>query len=224
MHCCLDMKGILDLVNRQLHNYWDISLSKENYNSLEIALLRLEKSYARVKSKYFENESGVVFKIEHTVQYAIFLYLFSNQLYRDGHEKEAGFVYYLNKIMHSVDWFYAIELPEHFCAEHPLGCVLGRASYGDYFFVYQGVTVGGAFNQIGEICYPKLGNYVIMYSDSKVIGDSKIGNNVVIAANAYIQNTDIPDNSLVFGQSPNLVIKTGYNERIKGLVEHTWKV
>lgn len=143
MRCYLDMKGILDLVNRQLHNYWDISLSQVSYKSLEIALLRLERNYARVKSKYFQNEIEVVFKIEHTVQYAIFLYLFSNQLYKDGYEKEAGFVYYLNKIMHSVDWFYAIELPEHFCAEHPLGCVLGRASYGDYLFVYQGVTVGG---------------------------------------------------------------------------------
>ena len=45
--------------------------------------------------------------------------------------------------MNSVDLFYAIELPQKFGAEHPLGSVMGRAKYGDGFFFYQGCTVGG---------------------------------------------------------------------------------
>ena len=52
----------------------------------------------------------------------------------------ASYAYYLNKIMNSVDWFYAIELPDVFCAEHPVGSVLGRAKWnGNRFFVYQRV-------------------------------------------------------------------------------------
>lgn len=35
--------------------------------------------------------------------------------------------------MHSVDWLHSIELPIHFGAEHPVGSVLGKATYGDCF-------------------------------------------------------------------------------------------
>jgi len=47
-----------------------------------------------------------------------------------------------------------------------------------------------------------------MYSGSKIIGKSVIGNNVTIAANTYIKDAEIPNGAMVFGQSPNLVIKT----------------
>jgi len=47
-----------------------------------------------------------------------------------------------------------------------------------------------------------------------VLGDSHIGNNVVISAETYIINENIPDNSIVFGKSPNLIIKTKSEEEI----------
>ncbi len=49
-----------------------------------------------------------------------------------------------------------------------------------------------------------------MFSNSKVLGESVIGNNVIIAANAYVINQNIPDNSIVFGQSPHNIIKENY--------------
>ena len=131
-------------------------------------------------------------------------------------------VYYLNKIMHGVDWYHQIELPVHFLAKHPMGSVLGRAKYGDYFFVYQGTTVDGN-RKNGKLYYPQIGNNVIMYANSSVIGDSIIGNNVVISAEATIMNEIIPDNSLVFGKSPNLIIKTKDVDHIKSMTSHIWK-
>lgn len=35
-----------------------------------------------------------------------------------------------------------------------------------------------------------------------------IGDNVTLGAGALVKDTDIPSNSIVFGQSPNLIIKT----------------
>ena len=52
-------------------------------------------------------------------------------------------LYFLNKQMNGLDMFYAIELPKHFGAEHPVGSVMGRAKYSNGFFFYQGCTVGG---------------------------------------------------------------------------------
>lgn len=83
-----------------------------------------------------------------------------------------------------------------------MGTVLGRARYGNYFHFGQGCTVG---NNKG--IYPRFGNSVFMLSDSKVLGDCDIGNYVIASASEYIKDTDIPSGNIVFGQSPNLVIK-----------------
>lgn len=222
MWCSLDTNGIYKRIIRQLSNYWDFQFPKNVlYASIETALQRLEKNFAGINNKYYRKDNEIVFRMEHTVQYSIFLYFLSNQLYKDGVEEAAAYIYYLNKIMHSVDWFYAIELPENFYAEHPMGCVLGRAQFGNYFFVHQGVTVGEQYR--GGVFYrPKIKDYVVMYPDSKVIGDCIIGNKVLISANTYIKDTNIPDNSIVFGQSPNLIIKKNQMDRINEILDSIW--
>ncbi len=67
---------------------------------------------------------------------------------------------------------------------------------------YQNCTVGG-----NKGFYPTLGKNFRMMSGSKILGESNVGDNVTLAANTYVKDTDIPDNSLVFGNSPNLIIK-----------------
>jgi serine O-acetyltransferase len=104
--------------------------------------------------------------------------------------------------LNSCDIYYEVELPEVFYLEHPLSTILGRAKYGDNFFAMQGCTVGG-----NKGFYPTIGNNVKMYSNSKILGNSKIGNNVLIAANTYVKDFDIPDDTMVFGQFPNIIIK-----------------
>ena len=54
--------------------------------------------------------------------------------------------------------------------------------------------------------FPRFGESVFMLSNSKVLGNCKIGSDVIISANTYVKDADIPSGSIVFGQSPNLVI------------------
>ncbi|MDC2625262.1 serine O-acetyltransferase [Bacteroides ovatus] len=110
--------------------------------------------------------------------------------------------------MHSIDIYHAVNLPDVFFLEHPVGSVFGRAEYGTNFFAMQNCTVGGNRDRkTGELFYPVIGDNVKMYSGSKIIGKSKIGNNVTLAANTYVKDIEIPDGATVFGQSPNLVVK-----------------
>ncbi len=137
----------------------------------------------------------------------IFLYYLSHFLYKSGNIPcLSDKIYYLNKILHSVDLFYAIELPKHFGAEHPLGSVMGRAKYGDNFYFFQNCTVGGTMKEGKEI-YPIIGDNVQLCCNSGILGDCHIGNNVIIGAGCIVKNQNIPDYSIVFGSSPNLVIK-----------------
>ncbi len=177
-----------------------------------------------MSNKYVWHDGEPVFTPWNSAQYAVFLYLVSNSIYREyGGAKEADLVYYLNKVMHACDWFYAIELPEIFFGEHLMGSVLGRARYGNHFFIYQGTTVGGNRDSDGKILYPVIGNHVLMYTGSCIIGNCSVGSNVILSAGTIVLNEDIPDNAIVFGKSPDLMIKRKTKEDILSMQKHIWR-
>ena len=95
---------------------------------------------------------------------------------------------------------------------------MGRANYSNKFFFYQGCTVGGNKGK-----YPSIGENVIMYANATMIGETKIGNNVIISTGAIIKDEYIPSNSIVFGQSPNLIIKQKNESDISELTKHFWR-
>lgn len=211
---------------RQISAFWYDSFVSEwdelDYY-LETAVKTVEKVLEASHNKYYEQYG---FNHTNSVQYCLFLYHLSHLIGTSAGGKSelialADRTYYLNKIMNGVDWYWGIELPEYMMCEHPIGTVLGRASYGNYFFVYQGCTVGGN-RKNGRLCYPSIGNFVLLYSNSKILGDSHIGNNVIIAANTMIVDEDIPDNAIVFGQSPNLIIKKKTEEYVRNKMNHIW--
>ena len=182
-------------------------------NRVDNALAACEENFSHSENKYYFVEEGGVKKCRfnpfHAIQYMTFLYYLSHDIYKNANIGQlCDKVYYLNKIFHSVDLFYAIELPAHFGAEHPLGAVMGRAKYNNGFFFYQGCTVGGTRDKQGNLYFPEIGENVHMYSNSSILGNCHIGNNVNIGAGCIVKNQDVPDNSTVFGQSPNLIIKT----------------
>lgn len=200
------MSPIIEQVIRQLSNFWSISDDDINMiiNYENEVLNRCEYCFQRVDNKYFILGVNLI----HSGQWLSFLYYFSNTLSHNGQTALADKFYYLNKVMHSVDIYHAVNLPDVFFLEHPVGSVFGRAEYGTNFFAMQNCTVGGNRDRkTGELFYPVIGDNVKMYSGSKIIGKSKIGNNVTLAANTYVKDIEIPDGATVFGQSPNLVIK-----------------
>lgn len=73
---------------------------------------------------------------------------------------------------------------------------------GDEFSISSGVVIGrdirGKRNGT-----PVLGNRVVIKTNAAVIGNVKIGNDVLIAPNAYV-NFDVPDHSIVIG-NPGMV-------------------
>lgn len=224
MICDYNAEQLFDLVNHQTKNFWNLrgGINDERLFSLNKTIERIEENFIHWNSKYIKADEAVRFNVTHTNQYAVFLYTYSNQLYLDGDEESAAKIYYLNRIMHSVNWFYAVNFPSIFSAEHPLGSVIGRGKFNDYLLLYQGTTIGGNWKG-DKIHYPQLGHHVVMYSDSKVLGDSHIGNNVILAANAYVINEDIPDNCIVFGQSPNIVIKPIDTDDITHRINRFWR-
>ena len=213
-----DIQNIKRIVIKQIENLYGVSCCEEELikKHIEYSVIRTERCFSHLKNKYYQ-EGGVI--PTHSGKYFTFLYFLANTIYKE--EIVNGIVnptsrqlcdklYCINKMLNMCEAYYEIEMPEIFFVEHPLGTVLGRAKYGNRFTVYQGCTVGA--NELGQ--YPTIGNNVILFSDAKVLGNSNIGDNVIVAANTYIKDEDIPSNCIVFGQTPQIVIKTNQNEKI----------
>lgn len=197
---------IFNLVNLQLNNFF--GMDSDEFNVLEKNFHKaIEKSifcFSHTSNKYYSKDNKVFFSPFQSAQYSIFLYYLSFLINKNNNEAHnlADKVYYLNKALNGVDLFYEVELPNIFMTDHPVGSVIGRGIFNDYFSFSHGCTVG---NNKG--IYPSFGSHVTLYKGATIIGNCKIGSNVIISANTYIKDTDIPSNVIVFGSSPNLVLK-----------------
>lgn len=188
---------VLRLVNNYLPEKTFINYGK--LNEFKYSLDRVEKCFTRIHRKYYYQNNEAMFDHMNGDHMAALLYFFSNSVWRNSGEIDLPTkLSYLNKIMHGLDLYYFIEMPDIFYLVHPVGTVLGNAKYNDYLVVYQNVTVGTSTN-----IYPNFGSGVILYSKTSVIGNCDVGCNVVVSANTLIMDTSIPDWTIVTGQYPN---------------------
>lgn len=163
-------------------------------------LARVEKCFRSIRRKYYFENGRFLFSHLHGDHYASYLYLLSNTIHRRGGKPElAQAVFLLNKMLHGVDAFYAIELPDIFLFIHPLGSVLGNARYRDYFIVYQNCTIGSTADGV----YPRFDEGTVLFAKATVIGNCRAGRNVVFGANTFVLNLTIPSRTTVVGTYPH---------------------
>jgi serine O-acetyltransferase len=172
------------------------------------SLDRLEYCFSHVKRKYCDSDNQVTFNHLHSDHLATLIWLISSELLASNYEPLAEKFGYLNKILNGLDIFPHVQMPDIFLLVHPVGTVLGRASYQDFLVVYQGVTVGTS-----SVAYPLFGRGTVLWSGAKVIGGVSSGNNVIYGASALVTEGPIPDNSLVVGAFPHRVIPRNHNIR-----------
>ena len=203
------------LLEKQLQCFFP--LTQQDYeqidSSFDAVLKRCETNFYRNPNRYFHSDDHngeAFFSPFHSGQWTIFLYYFSHYLYKHRDFNGGGSLkdklFYLNKIMNGIDVFYDVELPDFFTLNHQVGTVLGRGKYSDGFSFIQDCTVGESYGQ-----WPTIGENCCMCAGSSIIGNAVIGDNVLIGAGATIKNDTIPSNVLVFGESPNLIIKKKKN-------------
>jgi len=133
----------------------------------------------------------------------MWLYLLSNELFLQGASKElCSKVFLLNKKLHACDIFYEIALPSIFLLVHPLGTVLGRGNYSDFFVAYQRCGIGSNHD-----IFPTIGKHVTMRPGSAILGNSNIGDNCQLASETLVIDSNIPKNNLIFGNPSNQKLK-----------------
>lgn len=192
-------------VTHQLNNFFPDNnkvLSSQMNKYVQKALDRVFECFQNIKLKYYNDGHNVLFNHLNSDHYCMFLYLLSNTIYKTSKQDEviATKVFLLNKALHGIDVFYSVELPKVFLFAHPLGTVLGHAHYSDNFCVFQGCSVGVS-SEGGK--YPTIGKNVLMYSNSKILGNCNIGENIIFGGSSMTIDSNIDSNSIVVGNYPN---------------------
>ncbi|MGL1902901.1 MAG: hypothetical protein OCC49_12240 [Fibrobacterales bacterium] len=206
-YCSLKTQALTEYVCKQLNvQFPDGQEVKphELLSSIDEALGRSLVNFGKINRTCFQKNGEAYFNHLHSNAYSMFLYLLSNVVYvkENGVTHVVEKVFYLNKLLNGVDVLWDTPLKEYFYFSRPLGTTLGNmATYGNYFVVLQGCTVGASSTR-----YPEFGDAVVMYTNSTVMG-GVIGNNVQISAHASTFEADIPDNTTVFGLSTGNTFK-----------------
>lgn len=109
------------------------------------------------------------------------------------------------------------EIGEGFYIGHFGAIVInGKAKIGKYCNIAHNTTIGQA-NRGKLKGYPTIGDMVWIGTGTVIVGNIKIGSNVLIAPNSFV-NMDVPDGSIVIGNPAKIIKKdnptTGYINNI----------
>ena len=120
----------------------------------------------------------------------------------------------ISEIAHSetgIDIHPGQTIGEHFSIDHGTGVVIGAtAIIGNNVKLYQGVTLGAKSFDYDEDNNPIkgiprhsiIGDNVVIYSNTSVLGRIHIGNNAIIGGNIWVTD-DVADNEkLTHGRKP----------------------
>jgi len=205
MKLSLTVPEINSYVNKLLANYLPLN-DNEIFEEkiVDLAIQRTENCFKNIHRKYYNENESTYFNHLNSDHMVNFFWFLSNSLSQVGKIIAAEKLSYLNKIMHSIDAWHNINLPDVFLVVHPVGTVLGNANYENFLVIYQNVTVGANL----ENCYPKFNGPSILYSKASVIGNCTLGENTVLGANSLLIDRSLDKNSLYIGNPRNNEIRS----------------
>ena len=146
--------------------------------------------------------------------------LFAIFVYRIAHELYIRQVPFIPRIMteyaHAktgIDINSGAQIGESFFIDHGTGIVIGETTIiGDNVKLYQGATLG-ALSPAGMATnpnvrrHPKVGNNVVIYANSTLLGGAtEIGDNVIVGGNAFLTSSVEPD-TIVSVKTPELTFR-----------------
>ena len=160
--------------------------------------------------RVFINEYEKMTGYEHTNIFKVFYNALFNNQYKarvlaqkmQMAKNEIGKRYLRNRLIkkYNISIGMNTKIGENLSLQHvEIGGTILTGIIGNNCIIYHQVTLGNKNNQ-----YPILGDNVTVYPGAKIIGNVKIGNNVIVGTNAVVLH-DVPSDSVVAGVPARII-------------------
>lgn len=210
------MEQVFDKLTRQIElTMEDTAENRARAEEITGALLEklpeIQSALQKDLSANFEGDPAAHNMEEVVLSYpgffAIFIYRIAHELYLQGVPMIPRIMTEYAHSQTGIDINPGATIGEYFFIDHGTGVVVGEtAILGDNVKLYQGATLGalapaGMRFVPGERRHPKVGNNVVIYSGSTLLGgDTEIGDNVVVGGNAFLTSSVEPDTTVSIKQ------------------------
>jgi serine O-acetyltransferase len=137
---------------------------------------------------------------------AVILYRLAYALHSMGLNYLAWAVSRFNQFLTSAEIEFNVQAGPGLFIAHPGGLVVGRGTVlGARSTLFQGVSFGAADWHPGRIAsFPRTGDNVFIFAGAKVLGGIRLGNNVVVGANAVLTQ-DLPSGAMAVGSPARIL-------------------
>jgi serine O-acetyltransferase len=199
---------------------------EEHFNNNDVILLfnevliKIISENSNIKNKWFSKNKRGLFDLGFLDHFLCLCYRFSNEIHNNELSDDLSkAIYYSSRIRCSCDIFYKTQIGEYFMPVHPIGTIITPHSiYGKGLVLYEHVHIA-PYEVLSEdptkYKRPTIGDGVIIYGYSKILGNSAIGNNVIISMGATIINENIPPNTIVMQEGGKLILLKNNNDNLK---------
>ncbi|EJT6501166.1 serine O-acetyltransferase [Clostridium perfringens] len=139
-----------------------------------------------------KTESNSIFAVlSNPCYYSVLLYRISNKFYKLKLTPLAKIIWFINRVIFSVDIDYRAQIGKNFRLIHGIGVVIGcETKIGDNVSIYQGVTIGGSGkekNINGNLVkQPIIEDDVIIYTNSCIFGPVVIKSKTKVKAGSIL--------------------------------------
>lgn len=182
-------------VGTQLATFFPDGYKQEGRDTriaFENTLEMLEDSFLQTTYRHYCHDGQADFRHLYSDQYCMFLYLYSNTLWKQSQNKPiCDKLVNLNIMLNGLHCPYTVNIPTPFLFAHPVGTVLGVAQYSPRTVFMQNVTVQYSTSTT-------IGERVVLCSGAKVVKDCIIGSRTSVGVNAVVHNKTIDDDSIVY--------------------------
>jgi serine O-acetyltransferase len=129
--------------------------------------------------------------------HAVLLHRIAHRFYRRRFYVTARLISHVARWLTGIEIHPGARIGRRFFIDHGMGVVIGEtAEIGDDVLLYQGVTLGGTGLEKGKR-HPTVGNYVVIGSGAKVLGNITIGDWVRVGAGSVVVKPVEPHSTVV---------------------------
>lgn len=165
---------------------------------------KIAGEHAFCTARYYRGEDKAPLvnplNIEHLTR---LLHMFSRRLFlAKAPEALLDCLFYVMKSQCCLNIFYRTQEIDFFFPMHALGSVVGYGEFGPFIALTQNCTIGHNHGH-----YPTIAGGLWMGPGSAILGRSRVGRNVRLAANALVVDRQVPDDVVVFGIGTDIKFK-----------------